>query len=237
MTLHASPVRIRAITLDLDDTLWPAQPTLMRAEDRAHAWLAMHAPAVAAMWPVEKFREMRMGHYHAHPELHHHLLQIRRIALRDAFSQAGVTPVASLIEEALNVFMAARNEVTLFPDVEGSLARLAQRYALGSLTNGNADITTMRIAPHFSAVVSAHTHGTTKPDPAIFHMACRELGCAPHEVLHVGDDIELDVRGARDAGMHVAWINRGDAVWEGTDAPLVVRDLPELEAWLEANSQ
>ena len=187
------PSRIRAISLDLDDTLWPANPTLIRAEERAHAWLAAHAPAVAAMWPIGKLRELRMGHYHAHPELHHNLLQVRRIAMRDAFARAGVTQAEELIEQSLKVFMAARNEVIFYPEVTDCLARLSQRYALASLTNGNADITQMSIAPHFKAVVSAHTHGTSKPDPAIFHMTCRELGCEPHEVLHVGDDADLEI--------------------------------------------
>ena len=226
------PSRIRAITLDLDDTLWPANPTLIRAEQRAHAWLAAHAPAVAAMWPIEQLRALRMGHYHAHPELHHNLLQVRRIAMHDAFARAGMTQAEDLIEQSLKVFMAARNEVTFYPEVTDCLARLSQKYVLASLTNGNADITQMSIAPHFKAVVAAHTHGTSKPDPAIFHMTCRELGCEPHEVVHVGDDADLDVRGARDAGLHAIWMNRDNAAWAGDDAPGTVRDLLELEQWL-----
>ena len=51
---------IRAISLDLDDTLWPAAPTLVRAEQRTHAWLAANAPPVAARWPIEQLRELRM---------------------------------------------------------------------------------------------------------------------------------------------------------------------------------
>mgnify|MGYP003344344753 FL=1 len=51
---------------------------------------------------------------------------------------------------------------------------------------------------------------------------------------HVGDDIELDVRGARAAGLHVIWMNRTDAEWRGDDVPPVVRDLTGLERWLEA---
>ena len=51
------PTRIRAISIDLDDTLWPSAPTLARAEQRAHDWLATHAPEVAAHWSIEQFRE------------------------------------------------------------------------------------------------------------------------------------------------------------------------------------
>jgi putative hydrolase of the HAD superfamily len=36
--------KIQAITLDLDDTLWPVWPTIARAEVVLHDWLEVHAP-------------------------------------------------------------------------------------------------------------------------------------------------------------------------------------------------
>ena len=41
--------RIRAITLDLDDTLWPVWPTIARAEAQLQSWLQQHAPAAHAL--------------------------------------------------------------------------------------------------------------------------------------------------------------------------------------------
>jgi putative hydrolase of the HAD superfamily len=226
--------KIRAITLDLDDTLWPSAPTLTRAEQRAYAWLTEHAPAVAAMWPIDQLRALRMSIFNQHPELHHDFLRIRRMAMHTAFEQAGMSGAASsaLIEGALDVFMTARNEVDLYPEVCDSLMRLSRRFALASLTNGNADVARIGLAHHFKAKISAHAHGASKPDPALFHIACRELACDPGEVVHVGDDMELDVRGARAAGLHVIWMNRANAAWEGNDAPVAVKDLLELERWL-----
>ena len=42
--------RIQAITLDLDDTLWPIWPTIQRAEQALAAWLAERAPGAAAVF-------------------------------------------------------------------------------------------------------------------------------------------------------------------------------------------
>ncbi len=241
-TMRAMP-RIRAITFDLDDTLWPSAPTLTRAEQRAHAWLAQHAPAVAAMWPIEQLRELRFSIYRQHPELHHDFLRLRRMAMHAAFEQAGVSgaPAHEQIERVLEVFMTARNEVDLYPDVPDSLARLSRRLPLASLTNGNADVARVGIGHYFKAAISAHAHGVSKPDAALFHIACRALACEPEEVLHVGDDIALDVRGARDAGLQVLWINRVNAPWEavmggGADAPATVTDLLGVERWLDARA-
>lgn len=227
--------KIRAITFDLDDTLWPSAPTLTRAEQRAYAWLIEQAPAVAAMWSIDQLRELRLSIFHKHTELRHDFLRIRRMALQAAFKQAGLSSAAAheTIEGALDVFMTARNDVNLYPDVLDGLTRLSRRFLLASLTNGNADVARIGIRHHFKAAISAHAHGASKPDPALFHIACRELACNPDEVVHVGDDMELDIRGARAAGLHVIWMNRTEAVWAGEDAPIAVSDLFGLEQWLD----
>lgn len=231
--------RIRAITLDLDDTLWPATPTFVRAEQRAHAWLAEYAPAVAAMWSIDKLRALRMSIYEAQPQLRHDFLRMRRMALTTAFEQANMSGAAAqeLIEHALKVYMNARQEVDLYPEVRESLARLTRRYALASLTNGNADVARIGLGEFFNATISAHAHGVSKPEPALFHLACRSLDCEPEEVVHVGDDAELDVRGARAAGLASVWMNRGESAWAGDDTPAVVKNLVELEQWLERQDQ
>ena len=50
---------IRAITLDLDDTLWPIAPAIDRAEAALDAWLLAHAPRAAARWPLSARRTLR----------------------------------------------------------------------------------------------------------------------------------------------------------------------------------
>lgn len=227
--------KIRAITLDLDDTLWPSAPTLARAEQRAHTWLAEHAPAVTARWPMESLRALRMDLFKQNPGLQHDFLRLRRMALQQAFAEAGQTSdaAAQTIEDALAVFMTARNEVALYPEVLDCLSRLSQRFRLASLTNGNADVRRIGLGDYFHATISAHAHGTSKPDPALFRIACDELACAPGEVVHVGDDADLDIRGARGAGLHTVWMNRTRIQWTGDDVPVVVNDLVGLERWLE----
>lgn len=227
--------RIRAISLDLDDTLWPVGPTIVRAERRAQAALTEHAPQVAARWDIHRLRALRAKILEEQPHLRHDLLQIRRLALQEAFADCGLEPAAcaASIETTLRVFMAARNEVDLYPEVEACLQRLGRRYRIASLTNGNADLKVVGLAHLFHVTVSAHEHGTTKPDPALFHKTCEQLECAPAEVVHVGDDPDFDVRGAQNAGLQAVWINRNNTVWPGQDRPHEVPCLEALERWLE----
>ena len=225
---------IRAITLDLDDTLWPCEPTLRRAERLAYQWLVERAHEVIAPWTIERLRERRMALHAARPDLRHDFRTLRRIALQEVFRDAGADDAqsAKLIEGSLDIYMTARNEVDLYPEVRACLERLSARYRIASLSNGNACLVQIGLDHLFHAMVSAHAHGASKPDPALFHIACRELGCAPEEVVHLGDDAELDVRGARGAGLHAVWLNRASTPWPGEDAPDTVADLEAFEHWL-----
>ena len=73
-----------------------------------------------------------------------------------------------------------------------------------------------------------------KPDPLIFERALEQLGLQPNEVLHVGDSELDDVRGAKAAGLRVAWIDRTNRP-RRSDVPapdFEIRDLTELPALL-----
>jgi putative hydrolase of the HAD superfamily len=222
------------VTLDLDDTLWPCEPTLVRAERLALEWLTERAAEVIAPWSIERLRERRMAIHVARPELGHDFRTIRRLALEEVFRAAGADDAQSapIIEGSLEVYMAARHQVELYPEVRACLERLSAQYRVASLSNGNACLVTIGLSHLFHATIAAHSHGASKPDPTFFHLACRELGCAPEEVAHLGDDVELDVRGARGAGLQAVWLNRASQPWPGDDVPDTVADLEAFERWL-----
>ena len=209
---------IKAITLDLDDTLWPIWPTIERAEQALGDWLARHAPQTAVLLAQPAARHEIREHVNGlHPELKHNLSALRGKAIRLALSRSGEDP--GLAEPAFDIFFAARNQVTLFDDVPQSLAFLADRFPLVALSNGNADIQRIGIGPYFKASLSAQQFGVGKPDPRIFRAAATAAGVQPHEVLHVGDDAALDVLAALACGMQTVWVNRTDHPWTHPAAP------------------
>jgi putative hydrolase of the HAD superfamily len=69
--------------------------------------------------------------------------------------------------------------------------------------------------------------GRGKPAPEVFHLACRGLGLPPAQVAYVGDELDVDARGARDAGLVGVWLDRHGSGDTPTDVP-VVRTLTEL---------
>ena len=196
-----------ALTLDLDDTLWPIWPIIELAEHRLHDWLSVHAPATAARFDRAALRAARDRFAEANPALLHDLSEIRRGSLRLALLSSGEDP--ALAEPAFEVFFEARQQVVLYDDALLGLERLVARYRLFALTNGNAQLAKVGLASYFSGRISARDLGVAKPDARIFHAACAELQCPPGRVLHVGDDLALDVAGAIGAGLQAVWLHRG----------------------------
>lgn len=200
---------ITALTLDLDDTLWPILPTLLRAEAALQDWLRRHAPATAAAFDVPTLQRLRGEVAARHPALAHDLTALRLITLREALAASGDDP--ALAEPAFEVFFAERQRVQWYADVRPALERLAARFPLLALSNGNAELGPTGLSAYFVGSVSARACGVAKPQAPIFLAACTALRCAPAQVMHVGDDWRLDIVGAREAGLHSAWIRRPEA--------------------------
>ena len=197
---------LRAITLDLDDTLWAVGPTLVAAEQVLNDWLRTHAPATAQGTTPDTRAAIRKQILLEHPDRSHDLNFVRSEGLRRAMRAYGDDP--ALADKAFAVFLEARQRVTCFDDVRPVLARWAQRYRLVAVTNGNANIERVGLGDLFAGAVNAHEIGCAKPDPRIFQAACRIADASPEAVLHIGDDPHLDVVAARAAGLQAAWLRR-----------------------------
>ncbi|MFT4248075.1 MAG: HAD-IA family hydrolase [Pseudomonas sp.] len=226
---------VTAITLDLDDTLWPFAPIGARIDQVLHDWLSEHSPVTARHFPVAAMRQLRERSFADNPHLHHDLSALRRLTLRQALERSGGD--LALVEPAFEVFYAARNQVECYPDAIDALARIAARVPVAALSNGNADLERIGLMQHFAFSLGSREHGAAKPAASIFHAACERLGVPPAQVLHVGDHVEMDMLGAINAGLRSCWIDREARTWEH---PTLVPDLrfdtlTGLADWLDAH--
>ena len=102
-------MRIRAVSLDLDDTLWPIEPAIVAAEQALDDWLRTHHAPVAAAWPIAALRELRERVSDEHPHLAHDYTAQRLITLERAFAACGIGE--EHVADAYEVYFAAPTPV------------------------------------------------------------------------------------------------------------------------------
>ena len=231
---------LRAITLDLDDTLWPFPPIGERIERVLHGWFEVHSPKTAAQFPIPAMRRLRERMMERYPRQSHDASWLRRKGIEVALAESGGDP--ALADAAYDAFFVERNKVDFYADAPAALARIAARLPVCAVSNGNADLGAIGIDRHFAHRITAREFGVGKPDAAIFHHACERLGVAPAEVLHVGDDVEADIAGAHRAGLRTCWLHRDDAREKHPRWPkrefmptLTFPTLTALADWLDAH--
>ncbi|MGW9042985.1 HAD family hydrolase [Streptomyces lydicus] len=216
----APPVPVRAVLFDFSGTLFQiaayadriraalARPvddaTMDRLLDGLEAGLA--DPAVVA---AQRARDVSArAHRHAFTTWY--------------ASVAELAPVAGALYEQLRT----PEHWVPYADAGPTLARLRSHgMGLGVVSDVGWDLraTFARhgLDHHFSSWVHSYEHHTEKPDPLLFHHACRELGVAPAETLMVGDHPAKD-GGAAGAGLRAYVLPAGAApgAHRGLDAVL-----------------
>ncbi len=136
----------------------------------------------------------------------------------------------NMVKQAFDHFYSVRSEVVFYPDALSSLNHLEQKYPLAALTNGNADLDQIGITHLFQKIIYASLEQPAKPHPYMFEQTCEAFEINPEELLHVGDNPETDIEGARRAGVKTVWINRLCEIWpsEICRADYEVENLYEL---------
>jgi 2-haloalkanoic acid dehalogenase type II len=207
--------KIRAICFDLDDTLWDMQPVIPRAEQLLYEWFAANYPRVVSTYTPDEIRELRLAANEEWPELRHDLTELRVRILRQIAVTTGYDE--TMVAGAFEVFIQARNDVTVYSDVVPVLMKLAETYRLVALSNGNADLVKIGIAEYFAGIFSASDMGVAKPDGRFFIEAAARCNLNMDEMLHVGDHPENDILAAQKMGMSAVWVNRLDIHWPKPD--------------------
>jgi putative hydrolase of the HAD superfamily len=121
----------------------------------------------------------------------------------------------------------------LFNDAAQTLASLrASGLKLGLITNGSVRMQSRKLeclalSPMFDTILISDAEGISKPNPEIFCRALERLHTNPAQAVFVGDHPEVDVAGARAAGMQAIW-RRDRCVSRTVDAHAVIEELGDL---------
>lgn len=214
---------IRAISFDLDDTLYDNRPVIEHAE----RWMVAHMRdryLETAMFDRSWWQRLKLQIQQEQPALVDDVSLCRRVLLQRGLMAGGMA--ADLAhQEAESVFahfLEVRSQVAVPETTHRVLSALAQKYPLVVISNGNVLLERLGLDGHFQHVLKAGGGFRMKPAPDLFHDMVRRLGLPPSQILHVGDDVTTDVAGAVHNGYRSAWLNDVGQDWR------TLRILPDV---------
>ena len=211
------PVATTAVLFDLDDTLFDhrgcTRDALAKVRSRYPGLQSLSADA------------MEREYSRLLEEMHFQVLawqltveEARIERFRRLLEHAGPTARQGEAEEAASAYRVAYRSV--WRPVDGALELLVAlhgRAAIGVVTNNMALEQRQKIAacgfgPYVDAAVISEEVGAAKPDPRVFEIALRELGRPADEAVMIGNASDIDILGARAAGIRPIWFNRSGAL-------------------------
>ena len=207
--LQSDSPLIHLITLDLDNTLWDIEKTMVRAEKELRMHLKSVSEKAFDIYCSDTTSEIRNRLLREQPRLRSNLTEFRKVLLGEIFFRAGnsIKDSGILASSAFNTFFEFRNKVVFFEGAINVLIALSEKYKVYALTNGNADVKMIGIDKYLSGAVSSAEVGVSKPSPEIFEAVLNKAGEEAKSCIHVGDDYEDDIVGANNAGIASIWLN------------------------------
>lgn len=190
LPISKSLSHIRAVLLDLDDTLF-LEHTYVLSGIRAVAEF-LSSKGALPVDPESLFRELA-----------HRFLKYGRIGLFDeAVEQCGGISIAEVVAAYRN----HQPQISFMPGVPEHLSRLRAHYKLAVVTDGNQQmqsnkIKALDIGNLVDEIVFCDQLSAPKPDPKAFLHATELLGVNVSNAIIIGDDPEADMQAARTADM------------------------------------
>ncbi len=213
----------RAISFDLDDTLYDNRPVMARAE----AWMVSHmrdSYLETAMYDAAWWQRLKLQLQQDDPVLRDDVTLCRLRLLQTGLEQGGMpaSRAATEAEAVFERFLDMRCAIDVPARTREVLQALSARYPLVVISNGNVQIDRLGLDHHFVHILHAGNGLRMKPAPDLFTEMARRLQLPPGEILHVGDNAHTDVSGAVRNGLQSAWLNDVGQDWRS------LRTLPDI---------
>lgn len=209
----AGPGGVGLVFFDLDDTLLDHRSAARFAAERFYEVFSSQLPFSRSDF-VAAWDRLAEHYVNAHFRGELSWEEQRRARIRELFKTAEPELSGDEADRRFAVYAEAYElGWTLFTDVMPTLEALHGR-EVGIITNGSVHqqlrkLERLGIRERFSPVVISEAVGAAKPDPRIFHEACRLAGRRPQECLYVGDRLETDAKASAAVGMRGVWLRRG----------------------------
>jgi putative hydrolase of the HAD superfamily len=231
---------IKAVFFDLYQTLVHYQPSQEELEAAAMKNLGIEVTAAMLRHPIltaNEFIYQQIARRPLSQRSREETMALYSEYQRIVLKEAGLAADEKVVLRLLGMMQQAKMNLVLFDDVMPALDDLKKRsLKLGLISNIEQNMTAtldkLGLSSKLDIVVTSQNAGFTKPQPEIFQYALKKSGVNPAEAVYVGDQYQIDVIGARGAGMQGILLDRDDYNQEKLDCPKI-KSLKDLVDYLD----
>jgi putative hydrolase of the HAD superfamily len=208
-----TPKAYKHLFFDLDHTLWDFEKNA--EETIFHLYETFGLDQYGKFTSTDFYKKYsyinhRMWRQYHEGKITQQELRVQRFS--QTLTKLGLTPeqVPVGLHEAFTTICPTKTAV--FPFTHETLTYLKNKYVLHIITNGFKDVQAIKLdasnlGQYFSEVITSECVGCTKPDKRIFDHALERAGVRASECLMIGDSLEADMLGAKNAGIDQVFFN------------------------------
>ena len=205
--------KYKHIFFDLDRTLWDFD---RNAEETFKIIFEKYELQKRGIGSLAAFREVYEEHnnllwsYYRKGEIKKPVLNVRRFEM--SLNEFGIQDTLLACDIADEYTRVDPERIYLFPNAIEILQYLSANYHIHIITNGFEEVQYPKIAisgmkQYFDKIITSEEAGCKKPEKEIFHYAMDKAKAMPGDSIMIGDDLEVDILGARKVGMDQVYVN------------------------------
>jgi putative hydrolase of the HAD superfamily len=204
---------VKGITVDLWDTLITDGHTMEHARDEKRADMIMRMLNLNESYrtKIMDFFVELVASFKCPLERNEWAL-LPYTQLEHLFNLLGVEVSDAQFEQILKIYTEEALDILpklIEADVRETLLSLKNRYKIALISNTGRTpgsvlrkiLSELNLLDVFDALIFSDEVHLRKPNAQIFLLACEKLGVKPKETVHIGDSVNIDFLGARDAGL------------------------------------
>ncbi len=226
--------KYKHIFIDLDRTLWDFEKSAQQTFEEIYRKHNLKERGIPSLEEFDKFYTLhnnRLWSYYRKGQIKKEVLSVQRFEL--TLKDFGIRDTELSKQIAADYVNLSPTMVNLFPYTHEILTYLKSKYTLHIITNGFEEVQQKKLdsanlRPYFTQIITSEMAGFKKPEPEIFSYAFKLTGANVDESIMIGDDLKVDILGAKSFGMDQIYVNF-DRKKHNEEPSFEVRNLKKIE--------
>lgn len=226
--------KYKHLFIDLDRTIWDFEKNAKETFQDIYDKYELKKRGIDSL---ELFTQTYKKHndllwsYYRKGEILKEVLSVRRFEL--TLKDFGIDDLSLASQISDDYVSMSPQKTNLFPYAHESLAYLKNKYILHLITNGFEEVQQTKIdvsdlRKYFKEIITSEEAGAKKPEKMIFAFALKKTGAKPEESIMIGDDLKVDILGAKAFGMDQVYVNF-DNISHSEDITFEIDSLKKLQ--------